>query len=121
MKHEESFKGEVAVSYARASTTVQTESTKRQFEESDAYIQKNGMVLNSSLRFADEGVSAWHGKNYSKEGNLGKFVDLVKAGEFPNGVHLVVESLDRLYRDLPHKAQAHFMNCLLYTSPSPRA
>ena len=50
--------------------------------------------------------------NYSKEGNLGKFVDLVKAGEFPNGVHLVVESLDRLYRDLPHKAQAHFMNML---------
>ena len=101
------YEGQVAVSYARCSTTKQTDSTDRQIEEGLKYIAEQKMELNESLSFTDEGVSAWHGKNYSSEGNLGKFLDVVKQGEFPNGVHLVVESLDRMYRSQPRKAMNH--------------
>ena len=106
------YEGEVAVSYARASTLKQPESIGRQDKRSIDYINRNKMVLDDSVHFADEGVSAWHGKNYRGEGNLAKFTDLVKAGAYPNGVHLVVEALDRMYRDDVTTAQGHFNGML---------
>lgn len=45
----------------------------------------------------DEGVSAFSGANISS-GNLGKFVEAVKAGKYGKGHALVLYSLDRLSR-----------------------
>jgi hypothetical protein len=110
------YKGEIAISYARASLGKQggqEHSTDRQLAESVKYCEQNGLKLDSSYSFVDEGVSGFRGKNYSsEEGMLAQFQSLVESGAFPNGVHLIVEKLDRLYRDKPRKALMHFLNLL---------
>ena len=43
---------------------------------------------------------------------MADFVEVVKKGRFPDGINLIVEKLDRLYRDKPRRALMHFLNLL---------
>ena len=56
-------------------------------------------------------MNLFFGRNLS-ESNLADLVEIVKQGKFPNGVNLIVEKLDRLYRDKPRRALEHFTSLL---------
>jgi DNA invertase Pin-like site-specific DNA recombinase len=88
-----------AYSYLRYSTPEQSkgDSIRRQLELSQRYAKEHGLDLDESLK-PDRGVSAFRGKNKT-EGNLGSFLEDVKAGRVPKGSVLLVESLDRLSRE----------------------
>lgn len=115
------YQGQKAISYARASMGKgrgQEDSTDRQVAETQEYCQRYGLELDESYTLVDEGVSAFRqvkgkdGKMIAKnlhESALAKFTDEVKKGAFPNGVHLIVEKLDRMYRDDPERAMEHML------------
>lgn len=63
-------------------------------------------------RFFDSGRSAYTGKHISHEGELGRFLTLVKDGQIEPGSYLLVESLDRLSRDKVNIALAQLLNLL---------
>jgi DNA invertase Pin-like site-specific DNA recombinase len=46
----------------------------------------------------DAGVSGWKGKHLGPEGELGRLVAAIEAGDYPAGTHLLVETVDRLGR-----------------------
>ena len=48
--------------------------------------------------FTDAGVSGWSGQHLSPAGELGRLVEAVEAGAYPSGVHLLVETADRIGR-----------------------
>lgn len=48
--------------------------------------------------FIDAGVSGWSGQHLSPAGELGRLVEAVEAGAYPTGVHLLVETADRIGR-----------------------
>ena len=123
----EKYRNQKAISYARASMGKekgQEHSTDRQSDITLEYCEKLGLNLDLNFRIIDEGVSAFKevievddygrerkiAKNLS-ESALADFVEIVKQGKFPNGVHLVVE-LDRMYRDVPRRALEHFTSLL---------
>lgn len=87
-----------AYSYIRFSTPEQSkgDSLRRQTVLSDAYIAANGLEL-ADLKLQDLGISAFDKSNLTK-GALGKFLELVNAGEIAPGSFLLIESLDRLSR-----------------------
>lgn len=89
-----------AYSYLRFSTPEQMrgDSFRRQSALAQAYAQKHGLDLDTSLSFYDLGVSAYYGKNVSAEGQLGNFIQAIKKGLVPEGSYLLVESLDRISR-----------------------
>jgi hypothetical protein len=122
------YKGQSAISYARASLGKgkgQESSTDRQSNITLDYCEKMGLNLDLNYRIIDEGVSAYkqvkvtdeygrvktQAKNLS-ESALADFVTIVKQGRFPKGVHLVIEKLDRMYRDVPTQALEHFTSLL---------
>lgn len=86
-----------AYSYIRMSTERQMsgDSLRRQLQASRDYADSHDLDLDETLR--DIGVSAYSGANV-ENGALGKFLDMVKAGEISTGSYLIVESLDRLSR-----------------------
>ena len=71
----------VAYSYIRFSSKEQAkgDSLRRQTEKVEAYCQRRGLTLDSTLNLRDLGVSAFHGKN-ALVGNLKLFLDEVKRG-----------------------------------------
>lgn len=87
-----------AFSYVRISTPEQAQGrgVERQVERAKDWAEKNGYVLDDSLR--DIGISAFHGKNLD-EGALSAFIARLEAGDIPDGSALIVESLDRLSRE----------------------
>lgn len=89
----------LAYSYVRFSSRQQAtgDSLRRQLEASRAYCARNGLTL-ADVSLADLGKSAFRGRN-AAEGALGKFLEMVEAGDVPRGSRLIVESLDRLSRD----------------------
>jgi DNA invertase Pin-like site-specific DNA recombinase len=89
----------LAYSYVRFSSRQQAtgDSIRRQLEASRDYCARHGLTL-ADADLADHGVSAFRGRN-AVEGALGRFLELVEAGEVPRGSRLIVESLDRLSRD----------------------
>lgn len=93
-----------AFSYIRFSRLHQQDgdSTRRQRESTEAYCQRNGLVLDDSLKLFDKGVSAFKGRNAEK-GALGRFIFACETGLVPKGSALIVESLDRLSRQSPRK------------------
>jgi DNA invertase Pin-like site-specific DNA recombinase len=99
-----------AYSYLRYSTPEQGQgdSIRRQLELSQRYAAEHGFVLDESLK-PDRGVSAFRGKNKT-EGNLGAFLEDVRAGRVPKGSVLLVESLDRLSREEVETALTSFLN-----------
>jgi DNA invertase Pin-like site-specific DNA recombinase len=89
----------LAYSYIRMSTDTQLkgDSLRRQSELSRKYAAENGLELVENFNLNDIGVSAFRGDNVT-EGNLGKFISAVEAGEIAKGSYLLVESLDRISR-----------------------
>ncbi|MCS3687533.1 DNA invertase Pin-like site-specific DNA recombinase [Bradyrhizobium elkanii] len=89
-----------AYSYLRMSTAEQLkgDSRRRQLEKSRAYADEHGLELAEVNQLEDIGISAFRGDNV-RDGALGRFLDVVKAGSVQRGSYLLVESLDRLSRE----------------------
>lgn len=92
-----------AFSYIRFSTKNQISgsSLKRQAEASAQWCAENGYKLQTDV-FFDSGKSAFKGKHIAADGELHRFLDLVKDGTIKSGSILLVENFDRLSR-LPHR------------------
>jgi DNA invertase Pin-like site-specific DNA recombinase len=103
-----------AYSYVRFSTPEQAQgdSFERQAKKAAEYANAHGLELDTSLTFADRGVSAFRGKN-AATGALRVFLDMVEAGDIPQGSFLLVESLDRISRDQVLAAQTLFNQIIL--------
>lgn len=95
-----------AYSYLRFSTPeqMQGDSSRRQRALAERYATEHGLELDTELRFDDEGVSAFRGRNLGPDGQLGLFVVALKEGLVPQGSFLLVESLDRISRQTPRVA-----------------
>jgi DNA invertase Pin-like site-specific DNA recombinase len=102
-----------AYSYIRFSSEKQRkgDSLRRQLEDSEVYAAANGLTIDTTLKFRDEGLSAYDGANLEK-GDLGKFIEAVKTGKIERGSHLLVESLDRLSRQKVDVALRMFLDLL---------
>jgi len=102
-----------AFSYIRFSRPEQIrgDSLRRQYEATREYCDRNGLVLDEDLNLQDMGVSAFRGQN-AVEGALGAFIAAVESGKIPEGSTLIVESLDRLSRDVLGRAQSLILSIL---------
>jgi DNA invertase Pin-like site-specific DNA recombinase len=94
-----------AYSYVRFSTPEQMkgDSLRRQTEAAARYAKLHGLELDDTLTFRDLGVSAFRGGN-EEIGHLGEFLAFVESGDVPQGSYLLVESMDRLSRQVPRRA-----------------
>ncbi|KIU35376.1 recombinase family protein [Atlantibacter hermannii] len=97
-------------SYIRWSSDKQAKgsSLQRQLETARRVAHENDLEL---VEIIDAGLSAFKSKHL-KHGNLGAFIEAVKAEEIANDSWLTVESLDRISRDEILKAQRLFMELL---------
>jgi len=88
-----------AYSYIRFSTPEQIkgDSLRRQLDGSRQWAEDNDYELDTSMR--DLGISAYSGANRT-EGALKKFIDLIQQGQINEGSVLILESLDRLSREV---------------------
>ncbi len=93
----------VAYSYLRFSSPQQAagDSIRRQVEATAAWCQRNDVHLDESVKFRDEGVSAFKGEHRKNADvhALAGFLEAVKTKRIPTGSYLIVESLDRLTRE----------------------
>jgi len=103
-----------AYSYVRFSTPEQCkgDSLRRQTELSERYAVEHGLVLDSSLRLQDLGVSAYSGEHRSDKSSLGQFLKLVEGGKIEKGSVLLVENFDRLSRQEITKALQQFLDII---------
>jgi DNA invertase Pin-like site-specific DNA recombinase len=90
-----------AYSYVRFSSAEQArgDSLRRQTADTDAWCQRNGIRLNTTLTLRDLGVSAFKGRHRDDKHDLGKFLEAAQQGRVPRGSYLVIENLDRLSRE----------------------
>ncbi len=89
-------------SYVRFSDPAQAagDSLRRQTDGSaEAFCERQGVRLDTSLKMHDKGVSAFRGKHRGDKHALGKFLDLARRGRVPAGSFLIIENLDRLSRE----------------------
>ena len=88
----------IAHIYARYSTGTQAKGTSlcRQIDNAEGFAKEQGWTIADII--ADEGVSAYRGKNLA-QGGLGRFLDEVNTGKVAPRSVLIVESLDRLSRN----------------------
>jgi DNA invertase Pin-like site-specific DNA recombinase len=93
-------------SYTRWSTPEQSrgDSLRRQTEAAERWASKHGYELDLALNISDAGVSAYRGGN-ALDGGLSRFLEACKQGLIEEGSILLVESLDRISRMAPRKAQ----------------
>jgi DNA invertase Pin-like site-specific DNA recombinase len=95
----------VAISYKRYSSPEQGkgDSLRRQSALEEAWLKRNPTIPpdKSGLSGADEGKSAYHGKNLDDTAVLGRFLQAVQSGQVPQGSYLLIENLDRLSRKNP--------------------
>lgn len=105
--------GRKAFSYIRFSSAKQAtgDSLRRQTALRDAYIKREGLILDTSLTLQDLGVSAWKGDNAST-GDLSAFLDMCRKGRIPSGSVFIVEHLDRLSGQQVRKALQLFLGIL---------
>lgn len=105
-----------AFSYARFSSLKQQHgrSQARQIEACQLYCTTHGLHLaeGDDYRFLDAGVSGWKGDHVAENGQLARFISLVKDGTIKPGSVLIVESLDRLSREQVTTALHRFMGLL---------
>ena len=94
-------------SYTRFSTPEQAlgDSYRRQTEAAAKWAARRGLVLDDALSFFDEGVSAFRGSNTGEDRGLGRFLYACRSGLVPRGSYFLVESLDRVSRMAPRRAQ----------------
>jgi len=92
--------------YYRVSSEKQTEKSgiERQEDTLRAYVERTGLCASmdesEAIEIHDSGVSAFKGINTSSAGQLGQWMDQVRAGMW-DGSSLVVESIDRFSRQNP--------------------
>jgi DNA invertase Pin-like site-specific DNA recombinase len=93
-------------SYSRWSTPEQAkgDSHRRQAEAAAKWAARHGYELDERLRITDEGVSAYRGGN-ALDGGLSRFLEACNKGLIDRGSFLLVESLDRISRMAPRRAQ----------------
>lgn len=101
----------IAISYSRFSSAIQRDgdSLRRQLEAAKRYCEQNDLQLVETI--ADEGVSAFRGRN-AVEGGLGRFLRAIDSGLVPKNATLIVESLDRLSRDQVSEALELFLRII---------
>ena len=94
-------------SYTRFSTPEQAhgDSTRRQSDAAAKWAARHGLILDETLSLFDKGVSAYRGTNTDEDKGLGAFLFACRSGLIPQGSYLLVESLDRISRMTPRKAQ----------------
>ncbi|MFA5189330.1 MAG: recombinase family protein [Verrucomicrobiia bacterium] len=102
-----------AYSYIRFSTPEQLkgDSLRRQLQLSEDYAKKHGLVLDTTFKLQDLGVSGFTRENVTK-GALGVFLEAVQKHLIPKGSYLLVESLDRLSRAQITKQMTMFMGII---------
>lgn len=100
-----------AYSYVRFSSKAQADgaSLNRQLTLCREFAKKHNLDLDET--HMDLGVSAYKGANVI-DGSLGLFIQAVEEGRIPRGSYLLVESLDRLSRNVVLEAQALFNKIL---------
>jgi DNA invertase Pin-like site-specific DNA recombinase len=105
-----------AYSYIRFSSPEQAKgrSQARQMEDCEKYCQAHGLnlVRDEDYTFFDRGLSGYKGEHLGDNGQLAKFLKLVKNGTIERGSTLVVENLDRLSREHVKYALPRFMDLL---------
>ena len=96
--------------YVRHSTKAQAsgDSHRRQMQRAREWAEKNGHQLKEIY---DSGVSGFTGANRTL-GQLGRFVESLKAGELGASPVLLVEAFDRLSREDLNTAQGLFLSLL---------
>ena len=82
-------------------------SLERQRQDCRRHASENDWRIIDEL--VDDGISAFKGEHAST-GSLGRFVQDVEDGRYPDGVILLVEKLDRLSRQEPGKVFMWMMN-----------
>lgn len=94
-------------SYSRFSTSEQAagDSLRRQTDAAEKWAAARGLELDRRLSLADQGVSAYRGMNTEEDRGLGGFLYACRAGLIEPGSYLLVESLDRISRMPPRRAQ----------------
>jgi DNA invertase Pin-like site-specific DNA recombinase len=95
------------------STDVQLkgDSLRRQLEQSRDYAAKQGWDLLEEDQLRDIGVSAYQGANVA-EGALGRFLQAIRDRRVETGSYLIIESLDRLSRQVVLKSLGIFTEIL---------
>ncbi|MBJ6799720.1 recombinase family protein [Geomonas propionica] len=103
-----------AYSYMRFSTPDQAkgDSKRRQSQQAEEYAATHGLELDDKLTYSDFGVSAFRGANV-EIGKLGQFMEAIRRKEVESGSYLLVESLDRISRDVILPAQNIFTQIIL--------
>ncbi|WP_064604405.1 recombinase family protein [Photobacterium sp. J15] len=96
-------------SYRRFSSHQQKHggSIERQSDYAKQVAEEHALRLNEDLVMTDEGLSAFHAEHVSR-GALGIFIRAVDEGLVDEGSILIVESLDRLSREMPLEALNQF-------------
>jgi hypothetical protein len=86
-------------SYVRFSQLSQSEggSLERQSMTAQEYAEKEGLVLDTTTKYQDLGVSAFKGKN-ARRGALKEFMEAVESKKVKAGSYLLIEDMDRLTR-----------------------
>jgi Resolvase, N terminal domain/Recombinase/Recombinase zinc beta ribbon domain len=94
-----------AYSYRRFSTPEQAkgDSLHRQTTMAREWADRHSVPLDMELDLTDKGISAYLGAN-AETGALGVFLAAVRDGTIPRGSWLLVESLDRVSRQVVRKA-----------------
>lgn len=94
-------------SYTRFSTPEQAQgdSFRRQAEAARRWAEAKGLTLDERLSLRDLGVSAYRGANTDTDTGLGGFLAACRTGLIARGSFLLVESLDRISRMTPRRAQ----------------
>lgn len=94
-------------SYTRFSTPEQAQgdSFRRQAEAARKWADHRGLTLDDRLSLRDLGVSAYRGANTDTDTGLGGFLTACRTGLIAPGSFLLVESLDRISRMTPRRAQ----------------
>lgn len=94
-------------SYTRFSTPEQAQgdSHRRQTEAARRWAEAKRLTLDERLRLHDLGVSAYRGANADTDSGLGGFLHACRTGLIAPGSFLLVESLDRISRMTPRRAQ----------------
>jgi DNA invertase Pin-like site-specific DNA recombinase len=102
-----------AFSYWRCSTKQQLDggSEARQLALANEACERNGWILDKTLSLAEKGRSAYSGAHIAK-GELGKLLAAIEQKTIPPGSVLIVESLDRLSRQILSTAVEVFKTIL---------
>jgi DNA invertase Pin-like site-specific DNA recombinase len=105
----------LAFSYIRFSKGIQGkgDSLRRQTALRDAWLDQHpDYTLDTALSLKDLGVSSFRGR-HARKGNLADFLEAVRQGRVPKGSVLLIEEMDRLFRDRDRQVARDRFNDIL--------